>query len=84
MPPSELKLRRLRLAYESAYDAYHSCVTALVEIERRRERPSTQLLLSEAAKLRAFNDARERFREAIMQAYFGPQLHDAPPLPDAD
>ena len=77
MPTSEAELRHLRLRLEAAYDAYHSCVRALVEIERRRERPSPEFLASEAATLRTLTDARERYREAIMLADFSPRVSSA-------
>jgi hypothetical protein len=72
MPTSEAELRHLRMRLEAAYDAYQSCVTTLVQIERRRERPSPEFLASEAATLRTLNDARERYREAILEAEFSP------------
>jgi len=72
---SEAKLRRLRALYESAWEAYYSSAKALVEMERRRAHPSPGLMVRESAALRALNDARERYRDALMQADFGPRGH---------
>ena len=70
MPITEAELRELRLRYESAYDAYQSCVHALAELGRNGGRPSRELLENEAKALRELTEARERYRDALVQVAF--------------
>ena len=50
MPITEAQILDLRLRYATAYDAYHSCVRALVELGMKGERPTPQLLEKEAKR----------------------------------
>ena len=70
MAISEAELRELRVKYEAAYDAYQSCIEALANIERKRSRPTHELLAAETKALRELNDARERYRDALMEIAF--------------
>jgi hypothetical protein len=75
MPISEAELLDLRQKYQAAYTAYQSCVDALAQISLKGEKASAELLASEARALRELNEARERYRDALMQIAFDP-----PPL----
>jgi hypothetical protein len=70
MPVSERELRELRLRYEAAYTAYQSCVEALAKAGSQGKRPSAELLQKEAQALRELNEARERYRDALMRIAF--------------
>jgi hypothetical protein len=66
----ETELRELRLRYEATYDAYQSCVEALANVQRQGSRPTHDLLAAEAKALRELNEARERYRDALMAIAF--------------
>ena len=68
--PSEDGLRELRQRYEAAYDAYQHCVQALKRVGIVGQRPSPELLQTEAKALRELNEARERYRDALMLTAF--------------
>jgi hypothetical protein len=72
MSATEAELVDLRLRYEAAYDAYQGCLQALEESERRRERPSPQLLALEPCALNELNEARRRYRDALIEVAFLP------------
>jgi hypothetical protein len=67
---TEDQLHELRLRYEATYDAYQSCVEALANVERKGSRPTHELLAAEAKALRELNEARERYRDALMEIAF--------------
>jgi hypothetical protein len=67
---SEDELRELRQLYNAAYTAYQSCVDALTEIGLRGEKPSSELLENEAKALRALNEARAAYRDALLETAF--------------
>ena len=63
---TEVVLRELRQRYQAAYEAYQSCVQALAEIERKGEMPSEELLTKESHALHELNEARDRYRDALI------------------
>ena len=65
--PTERELLDLRLRFQSAYAAYQSCAQALAELGRKGEQPSAELLVQESEALRKLNEARERYRDALIQ-----------------
>jgi hypothetical protein len=76
MPITDVELVDLRLRYDAAYDAYQSRAQAVVDLGRRGEQPSPQLLASEAKALETLVQARERYRAALGQLTI---LSDGPP-----
>lgn len=65
---TEAVLRELRARYQTAYESYQSCVHALAEVERKGEIPSEELLAKESHALRERNEARNRYRDALILA----------------
>jgi hypothetical protein len=76
MPVTDAALVELRLRYEAAYNAYHSCVLALEEVWRGGDRPSAELLGRHTMTLRDLNEQRTRYRDALVEVAF---LGDEPP-----
>jgi hypothetical protein len=70
MAISETELRELRLQYEATYDAYQSCVEALANVERTGSPPTHDLMAAEAKALSELNEARERYRDALVEVAF--------------
>jgi hypothetical protein len=73
---TEAELRELRQRYNAAYTAYQSCVLALNEASVSGKGASRDLLENEARALRELTEARERYRDALMQLSFA--THDGP------
>ena len=71
-PISDAELVDLRLRYEAAYDAYQASVFALQQACRPGDEPAPQLLTRHAETLRRLNEARARYRDALVQAAFLP------------
>ena len=68
----ESELAALRRRYKAAHDAYQSCLQALEQSEQQRERPSPELLEIEGRALNELNDARRRYRDALIGVAFPP------------
>lgn len=68
-PNSDADLIDLRLRYETAYDAYQTCVFALENAWRRGDRPTAQLMAQHAETLRHLNEERARYRDALVQLF---------------
>lgn len=69
-PIGDAALVDLRLRYESAYDAYQACVSALEEACRGGDEPAASLVARHAEALRRLNLERVRYRDALVQAAF--------------
>ena len=67
-PVTDETLRELRQRYQTAYTAYRSCVDAMTALTLRSEKPSLELLDSEAKALRELNEARDAHRAALLEA----------------
>ena len=70
-PITTAQLQSLRWKYNAAYTAYRSCVEALSNAVVERRTPSPELLEQEAKALRELNEARERYRDALLQMALG-------------
>lgn len=64
---SEELLRTLRQKFQTAYAAYQNCVIALALAESKGVRPSQELLHQEAKALRELTDARNAYRDALLE-----------------
>ena len=62
---SEADVRTLRMRYNAAYSAYQSCVLSLNEAAMAGQRPSQELLNSEAAALFELTEARGQLLAAM-------------------
>lgn len=67
---SDAELVDLRLRYETAYDAYRTCVFTLEAAWRNGDEPGPELLARQAEALRHLNGERARHRDALVQAAF--------------
>jgi hypothetical protein len=65
MPASDQERRTLRLKYQTAYEAYQSCVKALADANLNGNKPSPELLEKEAAALRPLIEARAKLLAAL-------------------
>ena len=69
-PITDGVLVELRVQYETAYDAYQSSVLKLEETWRAGDQPAPELRARHAELLRGLNEARARYRDALVQAAF--------------